>query len=261
MWTRALLKDNAKQALKGRYWRAFLVCLVLTLLGVGSAATSAGSSARDVVDTFSGNSESVTGYWGGGSDELLTALLGVSVVMVILYWIAALCWKIFVLNPLEVGRCRFFMENRQALTPVGTVAGIFHTPYLNVVKVRLFVGLKVFAGYILLIVPGIYWSFCYRLVPYLLAENPYMTTDRAMELSKQIMDGEKWNFFVLELSFIGWQLLCVLTFGIGGFFLEPYMQATNAEFYAAMRSKAVCIEPDRQNRAGRLCAPRQQPVT
>ena len=77
------------------------------------------------------------------------------------------------------------------------------------------------------------------LVPYLLAENPYMTATRAMELSKEMMYGEKWKFFVLQLSFFGWLLLCALTLGIGGFFLEPYMQATYAEFYAAMRSKAL----------------------
>ena len=88
-------------------------------------------------------------------------------------------------------------------------------------------------------VPGVYWSYCYALVPYLLAENPYMTATRAMELSKEMMEGEKWNYFVLQLSFFGWLLLCAFTLGIGGFFLEPYMQATYAEFYAAMRSKAL----------------------
>ena len=62
-----------------------------------------------------------------------------------------------------------------------------------------------------------------------------------MELSKEMMEGEKWNFFILKLSFFGWLLLCVFTFGIGGFFLEPYMQATYAEFYAAMRSKALAM--------------------
>ena len=60
-----------------------------------------------------------------------------------------------------------------------------------------------------------------------------------MELSKEMMEGEKWNYFVLQLSFFGWLLLCAFTLGIGGFFLEPYMQATYAEFYAAMRSKAL----------------------
>lgn len=72
-----------------------------------------------------------------------------------------------------------------------------------------------------------------------MAENPYLTTCRAMELSKQMMDGEKWNTFVLQLSFIGWYLLCSITFGIGFIFLEPYVQATFAELYAALRAKRL----------------------
>lgn len=72
-------------------------------------------------------------------------------------------------------------------------------------------------------------------------KTPICPPPEAMELSKEMMEGEKWNFFILKLSFFGWLLLCVFTFGIGGFFLEPYMQATYAEFYAAMRSKALAM--------------------
>ena len=131
------------------------------------------------------------------------------------------------------------MESRQSLTPASTVVSTFRQPYGNPIIVQLLTNLKVFLGFLLLIVPGIYWDYCYTLVPYLLAENPYMSATRAMELSNQMMDGEKWNYFVLQLSFLGWMILCAFTFGIGGFFLEPYMQATYAEFYAAMRSKAL----------------------
>ena len=60
-----------------------------------------------------------------------------------------------------------------------------------------------------------------------------------MELSRQMMHGEKWHSFLLELSFLGWALLCALTLGIGYLFLQPYMQATFAELYAALRSKAL----------------------
>ena len=131
------------------------------------------------------------------------------------------------------------MESRQALSPAATVTSVFRTPYMNVVKVQFLRNLKIVVGTLLLVVPGIYWSFCYALVPYLLAENPYLSTTRAMQLSKDIMDGEKFHYFVLALSFIGWNMLCSLTLGIGFFFLEPYKQATEAEFYAAMRSKAL----------------------
>lgn len=203
MWTRSLLKSNAKQALQERYWRSVGLCLLLSLLGIGY------------------------------SFPRLTAQYRMLIAAAI-----SLCWAAFLINPLTVGRNRYFMESRQSATPFSTVTSIFRTPYLNVVKVMLLTNLKVALGS-LLIIPGIYWSYCYMQVGYLMAENPYLTTCRAMELSKQMMDGEKWNTFVLQLSFIGWYLLCSITFGIGFIFLEPYVQATFAELYAALRAKAL----------------------
>ena len=138
-----------------------------------------------------------------------------------------------------VGRCRYFMESRQSPTPISTLFSVFQTPYLNVVKVSFLTSLKISVGLLLFVVPGIYWTYSYAMVPYLLAENPYLTTTRAMELSKEMMYGEKFHYFVLHLSFLGWILLSVLTFGIGSFFLVPYTSATHAEFYAAMRAKAL----------------------
>lgn len=235
MWTRELLKTNAKQALQGRYWRSFWICLVLSLVGLGGAATSSGSSARQAVSTATGDTDSIAEIVNHIPDSMLEAIL----VGMLVGSIVAICWSLFVVYPLNVGRCRYFMESRQSLTPASTVVSTFRKPYGNPIVVQLLTNLKVALGYILLIVPGVYWSFCYALVPYLLAENPYMTATRAMELSNEMMDGEKWNYFVLRLSFLGWLILCAFTFGIGGFFLEPYMQATYAEFYAAMRSKAL----------------------
>lgn len=235
MWTRALLKNNAKQALQGRYWRSFWICLVLSFVGLGGASASSGSAARQTVDTAGGDTASIYDMFSGIPNNMLAALaVGAFIGAVI-----SICWVLFVLYPLKVGRCRYFMESRQSLSPASTVVSTFRKPYGNVVVVQLLTNLKVTLGYILLVVPGVYWSYCYALVPYLLAENPYMSATRAMELSKEMMYGEKLNYFFLQLSFFGWLLLCAFTFGIGGFFLEPYLQATYAEFYAAMRSKAL----------------------
>ncbi len=248
MWTRSLLKSNAKQALQGRYWRSVGLCLLLSLLGIGyslprlTAQYRATSSQLDNLmgdPVWQGNASS--GYTTGNEEYLLRALApfaGVVIIVILIAAVAGLCWAAFLINPLTVGRNRYFMENRQSLTPFSTVTSIFRTPYLNVVKVMLLTSLKIALGSIL-IIPGIYWSYCYMQVGYLMAENPYLTTRRAMELSKQMMNGEKWNTFVLQLSFIGWYLLCIITFGIGYIFLEPYVQATFAELYAALRAKAL----------------------
>src|SRR5699024_280413 len=122
----------------------------------------------------------------GLTSSEVAALLGFTSLLLLLIVAAELCFLFFVQLPLVVGRCRYFMENRQsqAAVPMGTVLTVFRRPYLNVVKVRFLVWLKITLGS-LLVIPGIYWSYCYYMVPYLLAENPYMTTSRAMELSRQ----------------------------------------------------------------------------
>lgn len=204
MWTRELLKTNAKQALQGRYWRSFWICLVLSFVGLGGAGANSGNAAHQAVSTVT---DDTTAY--DILNSIPDSMLGAILVGMLIGSIAALCWALFVVYPLNVGRCRYFMESRQSLTPVSTVVSTFRRPYGNPIVVQ--------------------------------AENPYMSATRAMELSKEMMEGEKWNFFILKLSFLGWLLLCVFTFGIGGFFLEPYMQATYAEFYAAMRSKALAM--------------------
>ena len=226
MWTRGLLKQNAKDALRGKYWGCFLVTLVTGIL-----TGSGGGSGRAATNAVNDGASFET--YGGISPEAVVAVLGIMAVIFAL----VIAWSCFVAGPLGVGMNRFFMENRQSKTPFSTLWSVFGPGYLNIVKVNFLVNLKIALGS-LLIIPGIYWGFCYALVPYLLAENPYMTTSRAMELSKELMEGEKWNYFVLGLSFIGWLMLGALCLGIGTLFVMPYIEATFAEFYAAMRSKA-----------------------
>ena len=76
----------------------------------------------------------------------------------------------------------------------------------------------------------------YRLVDYLLAENPALSSAEACEQSRTLMDGNKWNAFVLDLSFIGWNVLSYLTLGLVGlFYASPYENSTNAALYEALR--------------------------
>ena len=91
---------------------------------------------------------------------------------------------------------------------------------------------------LLLIIPGIIKGYAYRMVPYILADNPNIGAARAIELSDQMTKGEKLDIFVLDLSFLGWILLGSLACGIGVLFVNPYVEATNAELYAALKDKA-----------------------
>ena len=66
---------------------------------------------------------------------------------------------------------------------------------------------------------------------YILADNPSMTANDARRKSMDIMRGNKWRLFCLQLSFIGWLLLCVLTLGILTLWISPYIQTATAAFY------------------------------
>lgn len=92
-------------------------------------------------------------------------------------------------------------------------------------------GLYVFLWALLFVIPGIIKGLSYAMTPFIMAENPDITAKEAIEASKQLMDGHKMDLFVLDLTFIGWVLLCGLTLGIGCFFLNPYMNAAHAAFY------------------------------
>ena len=85
---------------------------------------------------------------------------------------------------------------------------------------------------LLLIVPGVILSYSYRLVPYLVTERPELSVTDCLHESRRLMQGYKWRAFCLDLSFIGWILLSLLTCGIGMLFVTPYMQAASAVFAA-----------------------------
>ncbi len=96
-------------------------------------------------------------------------------------------------------------------------------------------GIKLVLWTLLLVIPGIIKGFEYAAIPYILAENPGISSKDAFALTKKIMTGNKWRFFKLEFSFFGWILLACLTMGIGMIFLEPYMEAAFAEFYREVK--------------------------
>ncbi len=100
---------------------------------------------------------------------------------------------------------------------------IFFTYFLQTIYVFLWT--------LLLIIPGIVKSLSYAMTPYVLRDNPELKYDAAITESMRLMDGHKMKLFLLILSFIGWALLCLLTFGIGYLLLVPYVQTSMAAFY------------------------------
>lgn len=154
-----------------------------------------------------------------------------------------LIFDIFIGNPLIVGKRRFFLESRiekDYKTPIGTILHTFKKGlYGKTVKVMFLKDLYTFL-WMFTIVGGIIKYYEYRAIPYILAENVQLTDKQIFALSKSMMSGYKWKYFILDLSFFPWAILESLTLGILGiFYVVPYITATRTEVYMAVRTEAL----------------------
>lgn len=106
---------------------------------------------------------------------------------------------------------------------------VFSTLFLYVLLVILFL--------LLCVIPGIWMALCLAMVPFILRDYPELGCIKVLQLSADMMVGYKWKYFLLSLTFLGWILLCILTLGIGFFWLCPYMEQTAANFYEEVKAE------------------------
>lgn len=271
MWTRKDLKTKAKERMSLNYWRSVLVALILTAVAGGGAASAAGAfgggsdsssisdeirytlsdngddedSASDALDSFE-EMMNDDFYLDDGVDDFIAIVLIVVVIALVVALIAtviAVLLRVFLLQPLEVGCKRFFTRNLDDNAQVKEVCFSYDHNYMNSVKIMFFKGLYTFLWTLLFVIPGIIKSYEYKQVPYILAENPDITKEEAFARSKQMMSGNKWKAFVLDLSFLGWEILNTMTIGILGiFYVKPYEYQTEAAFYEALKQETMNLE-------------------
>ena len=164
------------------------------------------------------------------------AVTGILTVLLVVVFAISLAVDAFLANPVEVGTARFFTRNLNQPAELGEVTHGFDHNYMQTVKTMFIRDIRTLLWGLLLVIPGVVKAYEYRMIPYLLAEDPTMSRDEAFAQSKRMMDGNKWRAFVLDLSFIGWYLLVIPTFGlINLFFLAPYKKMTDAALYEALR--------------------------
>jgi uncharacterized membrane protein len=247
MWSRSELKARAKEVLSGNYWKAFLISLVIAFATGGGGGSSGGGRSYNGGNpgsywggyqwdwSFNGNTFSLT----GPKPNWLLILGAVSVIMGIVL-IAAIGIRIFLGYPLEVGGRKYFVQSAQYFNNKGCFRFAFDGGnYLGIVGTMFLKGIYIFLWTLLLIIPGIIKSYAYRMVPYILADNPNIGARRAIELSNEMTRGHKIDMFILDLSFLGWYLLGLLALFIGALFVHPYKDATEAELYLVLRSNAI----------------------
>lgn len=107
----------------------------------------------------------------------------------------------------------------------------------NNIVAGILVQLFTFLWALLFIIPGIVKSYSYAMTYMILADNPDMAPTEAIKASQAMMKGNKWRLFCLDLSFIGWYLLCILTLGILSLWINPYSQLARVEFYESIKPK------------------------
>jgi uncharacterized membrane protein len=238
MWNRKLLKDRAKAVLRISYWKAFLVSVVLAIF----ASTENGSISFNNANWRSGNHTPSRGFnpFNINITDVFPFLLLITFLMVVVIGLFTLAFRIFLGYPLEVGGRRYFVQSAQNNINLNYLTfGFGEGRYLNIVKTMLWRGILTFLWFLLLIVPGIIKTYTYRMVPYILSDNPNIDYHRALELSDKMTDGEKMDMWILDLSFIGWYILGTLLLLVGSLFVMPYENATKAELYLELRQDAL----------------------
>ena len=151
---------------------------------------------------------------------------------------STLILSIFLLWPLGIGFAYAF-NALYAYSDSNVVSNIFgygFKIYWRAIGGVLLVQIFTFLWTLLLIVPGIIKAYSYSMTPYILVDNPELSVRDAIRRSQQMMVGQKFNLFWLQLSFIGWFFLACLTGGIGFLWLVPYYQTSQAVFYQNLRS-------------------------
>ncbi len=225
MFSRIELKTNAKFAFIRNYWSYVAVAFLMSLFVTGGLVSS----------SYVDYDEDLYELSSGAGVPMSSLIIGIVIVVVImvLFWI-------LVTTVLEVGGDRFFILNRTERAPISTFFSIFRCGhYGHVAGIIALRDIYLILWTLLLIVPGIVKSYEYLMVPYILAENPGMDRKEVFAISKRMMEGEKWDAFVLSLSFFGWELLSGFTCGLVGiFWVNPYENATFAELYAYNKAKA-----------------------
>ena len=222
------LRTKAWESLKGKYWLAFIVTIVMGVLGsIGASVISFAEnliSIVNMVDPAQMDSTMQLGYAAINVIALVICIIGLLI-------------SIFVGNAVAVGLCNYYIKNTDSKPSFADAFSGFKVKYGRNVGTLLLVGIKTVLWSILFIIPGIIKTYEYAIIPYILADDEEISSKDAFKKAKEMMKGNKWRLFKLEFSFIGWFVLCVLTLGIGTIFLIPYVDAATAEFYTELKNK------------------------
>ena len=146
---------------------------------------------------------------------------------------------LLVVCPLEFGFMLCFLRlirGEDSSEMVGDQFSVFNK-YGRTLGTSLLMTLYILLWCLLFVIPGIIMSYAYAMTPYIMNDRPDLDASDCIHESRVMMKGYKWKLFCLDLSFIGWALLCILTLGIGFLWLQPYIEASHAKFYDELKAR------------------------
>ena len=226
------IRSHARQSLRGNWGLAILASIIASVFGVstGNGSFNFNFSSSDLENTENPELEAFLEEITLFLEENLPIVLTFVGVFAAVGFIMSLV-MFFLGSIISVGYQKFNLDLVDGRHPeIGSLFSYFKH-WKNAVLSNLYVTVYVFLWTLLCVIPGIIAEYRYAMVPYILAEKPYLTPQQALDESKTLMQGNKWDLFRLQFSFIGWMMLCILSCGIGFIWLIPYMNASYAEFY------------------------------
>lgn len=262
-YSRKEIKLRAKDKLKGNFGTAIVVCLIFTLIVSAISGICSGPSLyKTVMRSINNEQTQATGYAFDGTglenadgteslDEILDAygfnndtsasesnpMIELKESFSPMSMIGTII-TLLVSGPLTFGMAAFFIRlTRKREADLGELFSGFKKCFGESVLLTILIAIFTFLWALLFIIPGIIAGLRYGMAYYILVDNPGMSAKDALNQSKAMMKGNCGKLFVLNLSFIGWALLCILTLGIGFIFLQPYMEAAVTEFYNEISGK------------------------
>lgn len=195
MFDRKEMKLKAKESLKGNFGAAIIACLIILLLAI----------IPTIANTILGD------------DSIMSTIISIVVEVLAVF--------------LSVGLSKFYMDI--AIKGKGEVKTLFwgSNLYVKAFMISLIISIATILGTILFIVPGVVVALMYSQAIYVMIDNPDMSVTECLQTSRAIMKGYKWDYFVFELSFIGWYLLIIVTLGLAYFYAVPYFTTASVNYY------------------------------
>ena len=218
-------KREALKKLKGRWSTPVIANLITLLLFYFLSVPVIGSSLGDITGSFSPNSNVIVYSHQQGSNS--TSFI-ISII------------EFFITGVLTIASANLYItldKTQEKLSLSTWFTGFAY--WLNGFLGQILISVFVFLWSLLLIFPGIIKALSYSQMFYILAENPDVGVFQALKLSKKMTNGYKGKLFTMYLSFIGWDVLCILTGGILALWIVPYKNMSFTIAYQELKQNAL----------------------